>query len=93
MIRSFKNDAARAVFNSQCPKGFPAHAFKTARRKLKMIHAAASLDDLKCPPGNKLHLLTGDRRGQYAVWINSQYRVCFFWSEVGVHDVEIIDYH
>jgi proteic killer suppression protein len=65
---------------------------KAAQRKLLMLDTASHLDDLKNPPGNRLHALQGDREGQYAIRINDQYRVCFRW-ENGAHDVEITDYH
>ena len=93
MIRSFKDDQTEAVYNSDCPKGFPANLVKVARRKLRMIDAAAELKDLKAPPGNKLHELKDDRKGQHAIWVNDKYRVCFVWSDEGPTDVEITDYH
>ncbi len=58
-----------------------------------MIHAADKLADLKLPPGNRLHSLTGDRDGQHAIWINDQYRLCFRWTTFGPEDVEIVDCH
>jgi len=58
-----------------------------------MLDAATRLDDLKVPPGNKLHSLKKDREGQHAVWINRRYRVCFRWKDGHAHDVEITDYH
>jgi toxin HigB-1 len=93
MIRSFKNPNTEAVFNGDCPKGFPADLLKVARRKLALVNAAAALNDLKAPPGNKLHPLEGDRKGQHAIWVNDKYRVCFVWSDEGPTDVEITDYH
>jgi proteic killer suppression protein len=93
MIKSFKDDATKAVFNGQCPKGFPAKLLSAARRKLRYLNAAKELADLKAPPGNRLHPLTGDRAGQHAIWINDQYRACFVWTEEGPKEVEIIDYH
>jgi toxin HigB-1 len=93
MIRSFKDDQTEAVYNGDCPKGFPANLVKVARRKLRMIDAAAELKDLKAPPGNKLHELKDDRKGQHAIWVNDKYRVCFVWSDEGPTDVEITDYH
>jgi proteic killer suppression protein len=83
----------RNVFNGRCPKGFPADLLKVARRKLRMVDAAAKLSDLKIPPNNKLHPLQDDREGQHAIWINDKYRVCFVWSDDGPTDVEITDYH
>ena len=81
------------VFSGKCPKGFPPDVFKIARRKLEAVNAAAKLEDLASPPGNKLHPLTSDRKGQHAIWINDQYRVCFNWSSAGPENVEIVDYH
>jgi proteic killer suppression protein len=64
-----------------------------AKRKLQMVDAAAQLDDLQVPPGNRLHALTGDRKGQHAIRINDQYRVCFEWRDGNAYEVEITDYH
>ena len=63
-----------------------------ALRKLAMLNRAATLNDLRVPPGNRLELLYGDRAGQYSIRINDQWRVCFTWSELGPADVEIVDY-
>jgi len=93
MIRSFADAATESVFNGVCPAGFPTNIVKVARRKLRMIEAAREIRDLKAPPGNKLHELDKDRKGQWAIWINSQYRVCFVWSDGDAYDVEITDYH
>ncbi len=93
MIRSFKNSMTKAVFDGLQPKGFPADLMKVARRKLRMVDAAYKLDDLKIPPGNKLHPLSKDRKGQHAIRINDKYRICFVWSGDGPTDVEITDYH
>lgn len=93
MIRGFKDPKTKAVFEGECPKGFPSDLVKTARRKLAMLNAASELKDLKAAPGNKLHPLQGDRVGQHAIWVNDKYRVCFVWSDEGPTAVEIIDYH
>lgn len=58
-----------------------------------MIEAAAVLADLRSPPGNRLHALKGDRRGQHAIRINDQWRICFTWKAGAAEDVEITDYH
>jgi len=58
-----------------------------------MLHAAATLGDLRTLPGNRLERLTGDRAGQYSIRINDQYRVCFVWEEGHAYDVEVTDYH
>ena len=62
-------------------------------RKLLILDAATVLDDLRVPPGNRLEPLQGDRKGQYSIRINDQWRVCFRWTDAGPEDVEIIDYH
>ncbi len=58
-----------------------------------MLDTAVTLEDLKSPPGNKLHALTQDRKGQHAIRINDQFRICFRWTNAGPEDVEIVDYH
>lgn len=93
MIRSFRDDATEALFNGQLPKGFPPDALKAARRKLEMIHAAARLEDLRVPPGNRLEALSGDRAGQHSIRVNNRWRICFVWSDGGAEKVEFVDYH
>lgn len=68
---------------------------KAALRKLDMIEAAAVLDDLKSPPGNKLEALQGGRQGQHSIRINQQWRICFVWDEAKqcATEIEIVDYH
>ena len=58
-----------------------------------MLDAAETLGDLRVPPGNRLEKLTGDRAGQYSIRVNQQWRICFYWSDAGPEDVEIVDYH
>ena len=65
---------------------------KQAYRKLQMLHAAAKLDDLRIPPANRLEALSGNRKGQYSIRINRQWRICFNWQD-GAENVEIVDYH
>ncbi|MYD74524.1 MAG: plasmid maintenance system killer protein [Chloroflexi bacterium] len=60
---------------------------------LYLLDAAAGLEDLAAPPGNRLERLFGDRGGQHSIRINSQYRVCFIWTDAGAEQVEITDYH
>jgi proteic killer suppression protein len=66
---------------------------RIARRKLLLLHRAKSLDDLRVPPGNRLEALHGNRKGQYSIRINDQWRICFVWAQGGARDVEIVDYH
>lgn len=97
MIISFRNRGSEDIFkgvNSQQARNLcQPQAWPIARRKLDGLHAAVSLDELRVPYGNRLHLLKYDRAGQYAIRINDQYRVCFWWTEAGAEDVEITDYH
>ena len=92
MIQSFRTQETEDLFNDTPVKKWQSIE-SVARRKLNMVHAAAKLDDLKVPPGNKLHKLDKDREGQHAIRINDQYRVCFVWRDGNAYDVEIADYH
>lgn len=64
-----------------------------ARRKLRMLNNASTLNDLRVPPANRLEALQGKRKGQYSIRINDQWRVCFVWKDGDAHEVEIVDYH
>ena len=66
---------------------------RVAERKLAQLEAAQTLDFLRAPPGNRLETLSGDRKGQYSIRINDQFRICFRWSAEGPEQVEIVDYH
>ena len=66
---------------------------KTARRKIRQLEIAERLNDLLIPPGNRLEYLKGNRRGQFSIRINNQWRICFEWSAKGAKNVEIVDYH
>jgi proteic killer suppression protein len=92
MIRSFKCAETEALFTTGKSRRF-ANIKTVAERKMTQLHAAATLDSLRAPPGNRLEALTGDRQGQHSIRINDQWRVCFIWSDEGVMDVEIVDYH
>jgi proteic killer suppression protein len=69
------------------------NCWEVARRKLDLLNAALSLDDIKVPPGNRLEALKGHRKGQYSIRINNQYRICFIWTVQDASEVEIVDYH
>ncbi len=71
----------------------PAELQRAARRKLIMLHSSISLNDLRVPPRNRLHQLSGNRKGQYSVSINDQWRICFKWHDGNAIAVEITDYH
>ena len=74
-------------------KRVPPDLIKRAIRRLEYIDLATCLDDLKVPPGNRLHALSGDRSGQYAISMNNQWRICFRFINGDAYDVEITDYH
>ena len=97
MILSYKNRGTEDIFNGNdtklARKTCPQSLWKVARRKLDLLDFAASLNDLRSPPRNRLQALKGDRKGQYSIRINDQYRICFVWSDNGVENVEIVDYH
>jgi len=93
VIKTFRDKKTEAVFNGEAPKGFPADLVNVARRKLRYLHAADDLGDLRSPPGNRLEALAGNRRGQHSIRINDQFRVCFIWTADGATEVEIVDYH
>jgi proteic killer suppression protein len=93
MIRSFKDSLTRDAFNGVVRKGGSADLIKVARRKLRLLHAAHLLNDLRAPPGNRLEALKGDRAGQYSVRVNDQFRICFVWTPEGPEHVELTDYH
>ena len=93
MIQSWKTDQARLVFEGHTPRGFPADLAKATRRRLAQLHAAARVEDLRSPPGNRLHKLSDDREGQWSISVNDQFRICFIWGSEGPEEVEFVDYH
>jgi len=92
MIKAFANKDTETLFNGNRVRRF-VNIEAVARRKLAQLHAAATLDFLRVPPGNRLELLKGNRAGQYSIRINDQFRVCFRWQDGDACDVEIVDYH
>lgn len=92
-IRSFKDERLEALLALRVPKRFPADLVGVTRRKLVMLDAAERLDDLRAPPSNRLEALKGDRKSQYSIRVNDQFRICFRWTASGPADVEFVDYH
>ena len=93
MIRKFKDKDSEAIFKGEFVKGLDGQIQQRAREKLKYLDSAADLRDLLVPPSNQLEALKGDRKGQYSIRINKQWRVCFKWDSGDASDVEIVDYH
>lgn len=93
MIKTFACRDTESVWNGVRAKGFPPDIQDRALRKLRQINAAVAVDDLRNPPGNRLELLKGDRKGLMSIRINGQYRICFTWIDNDAYDVEIVDYH
>ena len=92
MIKTFACRDTEKLFNDQRVRRFQSFE-RQARKRLMVLHAAPSLEALMLNPGNKLHTLKGDRKGQYAIRINKQWRVCFEWQDGNAYNVEIVDYH
>lgn len=97
MIRSFASAGTEDIFNGvdsrAARRTCPIAVWAVARRKLDRLDAAVSLEGLRVPPGNRLEALKHDRRGQYSVRVNRQFRVCFVWTPDGPEAVAIVDYH
>jgi proteic killer suppression protein len=97
VIRSFRDAGTEDIFNGAntraARQACPESLWKVAFRRLDQLDSVTSLADLRVPPGNQLESLTGDRKGQWSIRINRQYRICFYWTELGPEQVEIVDYH
>lgn len=93
MIRSFAVARSAKVFRRERSRWFAPDVQRRAHRKLLLLDAAETLDDLRVPPGNRLERLSGDRAGQYSIRINNRWRICFRWVRGDAYDVEITDYH
>ncbi len=92
MIQAFADKDTQKLFDGEAVNKFR-KLERIIRRKLEMIHASTSVQDLRSPPGNRLEKLGGDRIGQYSIRVNDQWRICFEWRDGNAHAVEIIDYH
>jgi proteic killer suppression protein len=93
VIRSFADRDTERLFARTPGRRFPADLHRVMLRKLVQLEAAERLDDLRIPPGNRLESLKGDRRGQYSIRVNDQWRVCFRWRDGHAYGVEIVDCH
>ena len=93
MLRSFSDSKTAQVFNRIRVSKWSKDVQRQALRKLLLIDAAENVEDLRVPPGNRLEILKGNRKGQYSIRINDQRRICFKGSSGNATDVEIVDYH
>jgi proteic killer suppression protein len=93
VIESFRDKRTAALFSGQSVKGLPPDIQQRAFDKLRLLHAAAALEDLRAPPANRLEKLSGDRKGQWSVRINAPWRICFYFEAGHAHDVEVVDDH
>lgn len=92
MIRSFHDKDTEALYNGRRARRFDGFRAQ-AERRLQILDSATRIEDLMRLPSNRFESLSGERRGQYSIRVNQQWRVCFEWLEDGPHNVEITDYH
>ena len=96
-IRSFRTEATEDINYGRGSKAarrtLPVVLHDKARIKLARLHASESLSDLATLPGNRFEHLKADRKGQYSIRINGQYRICFEWRNDAAENVEVVDYH
>ena len=93
MIRSFGSKDTEQIWHEQFIKATDSHLQRATLRKLELLHAAVTVEDLRIPPGNRLERLKGDRKGQHSIRVNDRWRICFVWKDGGAEDVELVDYH
>jgi proteic killer suppression protein len=93
MIATFHDRESEKIWRGEFSRRLPTQIQAVARRKLRMLNSARTIDDLRIPPGNQLERLAGDREGLWSIRINDQWRVCFTWSDGKAESVEICDYH
>ena len=93
MIRSFRCKETERIWHGHSSRKFPGDIQNRALRKLRQLDAAATVEDLRSPPGNRLEVLKGKRAGRISMRINDQWRICFRWVAGDAEDVEIVDYH
>ena len=93
MIKTFADKRTQELYLAGRSKRFPADVAQRAARKLEYVDLSTRIDDLKVPPGNRLHALEGLRQGQYSISVNDQWRICFKFIDGDAYDVEICDYH
>jgi len=93
MIKTFKCKETEKIWNREFSNKFSKDIQVKARRKLIMLASASTLNDLRVPPSNRLEKLKGNRKDQYSIRINNQWRICFYFRDGEAIEVEIVDYH
>jgi proteic killer suppression protein len=93
MVKTFADRRTQALYETGRATRFPPDVAKRAARKVEYVDLATRIDDLRVPPGNRLHSLEGDRQGQSSISINDQWRICFRFADGDAFDVEVCDYH
>jgi proteic killer suppression protein len=93
MIASFRDKETERLWRLGRSRRLPSEVQLRAFKKLAILNAAITLDNLRVPPGNQLETLRGDREGQRSIRVNNQFRVCFAWHHSNAFDVEVVDYH
>jgi proteic killer suppression protein len=93
VIKSFRDRETQRLFMGRNSKAVSGQAIRRAQIKLAQLDQVESIEELRIPPGNRLHKLSGDREGQWAISVNDQYRICFRFEDGDAYDVEATDYH
>ena len=93
MIKTFRSKETEKIWKGEFSKKLPTNIQNIARRKLRMLNNSISINDLMIPPSNMLEELKGNRKGQYSIRINKQWRICFEWINGHSYNIEITDYH
>mgnify|MGYP001034258242 FL=1 len=93
MIKSFKSKETQKLFQRQFSRKLPPEIHRIARKKLEVLDASETIQDLRIPPSNHLEKLSKERKGQHSIRVNDQWRICFEWREGNAYNVEIVDYH
>jgi len=92
MILGFRDRETESIWRGELSRKLPREIQQVARRKLRMLNNAKILQDLRVPPANRLEALKGERKGQWSIRVNEQWRICFVWNDGNASEVEIVDY-
>ena len=93
MIRSWRDRQSERLFRRLRSRRLAVNVQRSALRKLALLDAAETIQDLRVPPGNRLEQLSGEREGQHSIRVNDQWRICFVWQDGDAYEVEVVDYH